>query len=69
MRPVGFWRIKENQRSFLTEFAKQFGIKNNQDWGRVSTAKIKEHGGFGLLRENLTILKSLQNAFPGMKNH
>lgn len=68
MRPVGFWRLKENQRLFLQDFAKKVGIKSNEDWGKVTSAQLKKHGGFGLLREQKSVLYSLQDAFPGMKN-
>jgi hypothetical protein len=40
----------ENQREFLVDLAKQFGIKQYEDWYSISKTKVINAGGLGLLK-------------------
>ena len=42
---------RENQRNFLDEFGKQLGFKQMNDWYNITSKKIIENGGSGLLNK------------------
>lgn len=63
---MGYWSIQENQRSFLETAAKTLGIERSSSWGKVTTLRIKELGGYGLLnRYEGSLLLALRSVYPG----
>lgn len=43
--PANYWESPENQRAFLEKIASDYGLKNPNDWNRVTISLIKQRGG------------------------
>src|SRR5689334_2301935 len=63
---MGFWKRKENQKYFLEELASKLGVKEPQDWGKVTTQKIIENNGSSLLHIHKSLRRALEENFPGL---
>ena len=48
--PNGFWNDKKNQRNCLDWIGKQLGIKDMEDWYKMSARDILEHGGIRITK-------------------
>ena len=63
--PNGFWHSIENQRLFLTDFAKKFNIENYEQWYEITNQKIIKNRGGGLLNMyNGSLFDALKSIFP-----
>lgn len=65
--PKGHWESLENQREFFSEVATKFGIKNPEDWGKVTYKQIMKLGGSSLLNQySSSLLTALKTVYPGL---
>lgn len=61
-----YWQSEANRRKFMEEMAIELGIKEPQEWGKVTFQQISKLGGTGLLKYfDFSLLKALQKIFPG----
>lgn len=66
----GYWQNLENQRKFLENLSHLFGIKNIQDWGKISSKKVIECGGRPLLKQyGYSLRKALFTLYPGNSSY
>lgn len=67
VHPKGYWRSKQNQRTFLESFARKNNILCPSDWGNISARKkLVDSGGITLLYlYDGSLVKTLQNVFKG----
>lgn len=63
-RPKGYWKLRENRRSFLAAVAEAHGVEEARDWRRVTAATVREMGGGALLKRQGGLLAALRDAFP-----
>lgn len=61
----GFWQSKENQRKFLLEVGRKYGILQPQDWGKITQQNIIDEGGSTLLVKYGSLRKALVALFEG----
>lgn len=62
----GYWDNPKNAREFLERFAKENGIRNPVDWGKVKIDQVRAFRGQRLLHmHGNSLLKTLQSVFPG----
>ena len=68
--PKSHWQSALNRRKFLDEVAIKLNIKNESDWGEVTTKQICEFGGAGLLTSyyNGSVFDCLQSVYKGNLN-
>jgi hypothetical protein len=45
-KPSGYWRDKDNQRSFLTQLALKLKIKKPEDWYTIPVKTVVDEGGW-----------------------
>lgn len=56
----------ENQRIFLDEFARKYGIKEPKQWGQVTLSNIKQEKGHHLLNlYKSSLFVALSKVYPG----
>jgi phage anti-repressor protein len=69
IRSTGFWNSKQNQRKFFEEIANKFGIKKNEDWGKLTHQQILESGGSSILTKKYKgkLHLALKEVFPGLE--
>ncbi len=59
------WGNISHQRSFLENLAKKLNVNSKEDWYKVTTSTLKQHGGSELLRVYKGALyKVLVNVYP-----
>ena len=59
----------ENRRKFLDEVAIKLNIKNESDWGKITTKQIYELGGAGILHYyNNSVFHCLESVYKGNLN-
>ena len=61
-----FWDSDDNVKDFLTYNSEKLGIRQPEDWLRVSRQDLASIGGSALLKER-TLLQALSVAFPNEK--
>lgn len=56
------------QRQFMDNFAKQFDVKNPEDWGKVTNDMIIKNGGSPILINYYggSIPRALKAIYPGI---
>lgn len=63
---TGFWNSVENQRLFLENLQKKFGIKDPQDWGKIVIEDFRKSGGDRLLANyGYSIYSVLKSVYEG----
>lgn len=64
----GHWRKRENQRLFLERIARELGITNPKEWGKIKLWQIRRMiGGSSMLNYHKgSLFKALQASFPGI---
>jgi hypothetical protein len=68
--PKRYFESEENQRRFLTRFAKKYKVEMVEDWLRIRTVMIKREGGTMLLqRYNDNLFDCLSSLYPGILMH
>lgn len=61
----GYWKDPNNQRKFLEEFARKYGIKDNKDWGEITGDMVKKEGAATIISLHGSLRKALEALFPG----
>lgn len=62
----GYWRDEGNVRAFVSKAETKLGIRDAQDWTRVSVAQLSSVGG-GTLLNHMTLYDLLAIAYPDVE--
>lgn len=60
----GYWDKKENQEQFMAWMGKELGVKQMEDWYKVTMKDIREKGGNSLLFKYGTLFHLFSSIYP-----
>lgn len=64
----GYWQSYRNQKLFFETLAQKLSIAQPSDWGQITVAKIREHGGGTLMNMyNNSLRRALKAIFKGIQ--
>lgn len=65
--PVGYWRSTENQQRFIDFITKEYFGGSKEAWSHVTSRKLKDMGGEGLIKQYGTFNEVKKYCFPNVE--